>query len=241
MRVRLLRSRLAIGVVGVVLGATIAGAASYALGQTAATDVYYACATSKAAIRPATIKLNVTPACRSTETLVSWNAQGPQGMPGSDADAASIARLGVPGSVGVKCPPESPPWGFSGPVRSSCGAPPPDASAFALPLDRSDYPANATIRFTGALGAQAAPPGAAPMEVCIQLYDSVLDASVSGTEACLSDSADDAYAYSTNSFDLGPLDLPSGDHRYAVQYRIDQTPFTGATGGIYNAVLVVDW
>ncbi len=47
-------------------------------------DVYFGCfknTTNK--VRPSSVLVNSTPACKSTETLRSWNEQGPQGPAGT--------------------------------------------------------------------------------------------------------------------------------------------------------------
>ncbi len=61
----------------------LALASSVGLGATAYADVYFGCsknATSK--IRPSSVMVDATPACKSTETLRSWNETGPQGPQG---------------------------------------------------------------------------------------------------------------------------------------------------------------
>jgi hypothetical protein len=68
-----------------VLVALLAGSAYPAL----AGDVFYGCSKdSKSKVRASSIRVNMTPVCRSTETLRTWNETGPQGPAGpSDAFA----------------------------------------------------------------------------------------------------------------------------------------------------------
>src|ERR1043165_4728327 len=63
--------------IGVAVGIMSLGAGS------AHADTFYACfknTTQK--VRPSSILLNATPACKATETLRSWNEEGPQGPQG---------------------------------------------------------------------------------------------------------------------------------------------------------------
>jgi hypothetical protein len=53
------------------------------VGSVQAADVYFGCfkvTTNK--VRPGSILVNQTPACKANETLRSWDAQGPQGQQG---------------------------------------------------------------------------------------------------------------------------------------------------------------
>ena len=58
---------------------------AWTLGGTArAADVYNACFKStNNRVRNSSILLNATPICKSTETLHTWNEEGPQGQPGA--------------------------------------------------------------------------------------------------------------------------------------------------------------
>jgi hypothetical protein len=67
-----------------------------ALGSSAqAQNVYSACfKISKNKIRPGSMLVNATPICKSTEQLVTWNEEGPQG-PSGTANCAPEEFLGT--------------------------------------------------------------------------------------------------------------------------------------------------
>lgn len=72
-------------VIGGILGALIVGGVAFAYVvptiDPSPTDRYYACVSSAGKVKPATMKLNVQPSgcSNATDTIRSWNAQGPQG------------------------------------------------------------------------------------------------------------------------------------------------------------------
>ncbi len=76
---------------------------SVAVANGGAGDVFYACLTNGGAIGK--VSTEGPPDCKGATTLVSWNSEGPQGLPGAD---------GVPGSVG---PPGSPGAGIGDDLR----------------------------------------------------------------------------------------------------------------------------
>jgi hypothetical protein len=64
----------------------ITTAATLASGVTTAqaADVYFGCfKNTTGKVRPSSVLVNTTPACKSTETLRSWNEQGPEGPQGA--------------------------------------------------------------------------------------------------------------------------------------------------------------
>jgi hypothetical protein len=65
---------------------------------TLAGDVFYGCSKdAKSKVRASSIRVNMTPVCRSTETLRTWNETGQQGPAGpSDAFAAYGSDTPIP-------------------------------------------------------------------------------------------------------------------------------------------------
>ncbi len=107
MRSKLLRSRAVVVLFSVIVGATAVGSVSYELASAAGgpNPTFFGCASSAGAIRAASIHVGSPPTCKSTETLQSWDAQGPTGSQGP-VGQASIVRL-LPA---VQCPtPPGPP------------------------------------------------------------------------------------------------------------------------------------
>ena len=49
-------------------------------------DAFFACAKSNGEVKSSTIRQNSTPTCATGETVVSWNAEGPEGPPGPQGD-----------------------------------------------------------------------------------------------------------------------------------------------------------
>ena len=76
-------------IVGVIVGVLFAGGVAYAVTYLppTSTDRYYACVNSNGTVEYTTLRLNHKPspsACASrTDTIRSWNAQGPKGDPGA--------------------------------------------------------------------------------------------------------------------------------------------------------------
>lgn len=66
------RLQLAIAIVAVLM----AGAVGLAVAQSGGSgeDTFYACAKPNGKVRPATIRVNVEPTCKTNQTLVSWNS-----------------------------------------------------------------------------------------------------------------------------------------------------------------------
>jgi hypothetical protein len=82
--------------------AALALATAFALGASTAqaADTYYGCfkiTTNK--VRPSSVLVNAVPACKSNETLRSWNETGPQGPQGPAGVVGSCHPEEFPGTA----------------------------------------------------------------------------------------------------------------------------------------------
>ena len=83
------RRRITIVLAAAALTMAIGGAGYAIAANAAAATVFYGCSAADGSVK--LITAGTPPACKTTETLQSWNAQGPQGIPGEQ---------GIPGAQG---------------------------------------------------------------------------------------------------------------------------------------------
>ena len=127
--VRRLRSHVALVLGTVLVTATVVGGVSYAFASSDGTGTtFYGCAsTATGAIRAATIRAGQPPACKTTETLESWNAAGPQGPQGPQGQVGPVGPASVVNVTGgADCP--KPPQPPSNPANM-----PPSRAFLAIP------------------------------------------------------------------------------------------------------------
>lgn len=228
-------------IVGVIVGALLAGCYAYAVTSVPpnATDKYSACVSAAGVVRPDSVRLNspATTCPQQTDTIRSWNAQGPAGpagAAGSDALAATTARLPLHWEGFGSCA-NTTDWVTNAPVAVVCGQPS-SSAAFGLPLKFSDYPSAASARFTGVMEMQSG----GDSQGCVRIYDLDANAEVPGTTVCLDFPAHPA-APSHQPFDTGPVVLPAALHHYVVQSQVTYGPELGWGGRLFDTALVVDW
>jgi uncharacterized protein YjbI with pentapeptide repeats len=91
-------------IAGVIAGVLIAGGVAYAVTVVPpnSSDRYYACVRTNGVIRPDTLRLNKVPtSCPgSTDTVRSWNAQGPRGLAGATGTPGANGTTGATGATG---------------------------------------------------------------------------------------------------------------------------------------------
>ncbi len=117
----ILRSRFAVGVAALVIGAGAASAVTYAVADEPETpETFYACKTAAGKIRAGTIRTSTPPSCRTDrgETTVSWSSSG--GVSSIDDLVWMPCRVGDPaeglleidyevstGAMSLRCPPST--------------------------------------------------------------------------------------------------------------------------------------
>ncbi len=102
---KILKSKAFIAITAAVTTAAVVGGIAYAVTVVPPnpSDLYYACVSTAGVVKSSTIKLNVQPAScpAATDTVRSWNAQGPQGLQG---DPGGVGAQGDPGPQGAAAP-----------------------------------------------------------------------------------------------------------------------------------------
>jgi len=67
---------------------------------TGSSVTYQACLSSKGALSK--VSSSVTPSCPATSRIISWDSQGPAGVPGTNGTPGSNGAPGTPGAQGVQ-------------------------------------------------------------------------------------------------------------------------------------------
>jgi hypothetical protein len=90
--------------IGVIVGVFSAGGVAYAVTvvPSAPTDRWYACVNPMGKVNAGTLRLNVEPTGCGNDTVRSWSAQGPEGLPGPPGAAGPQGPQGAPGPAGLQ-------------------------------------------------------------------------------------------------------------------------------------------
>lgn len=97
---------------GALVGAVVSGAVVAAAAEPSGDETIHGCVNPSGSLRVVS-----APACRSNETLLSWNQRGPRGPQGPQGETGEQGPQGVPGSPGPTGPPgPSGPPGAQGPA-----------------------------------------------------------------------------------------------------------------------------
>ena len=117
-------------------GIAVAGA----VGTTPSSTVVYSACVQKSVGVPYNITINGTPKCLPHDTVITWNAQGPQGAQGAQGTQGPVGATGPKGATGSPGVPGTP--GSQGPTGAT-GAPGPSTIA-ALQGSPCTYGGNAS-------------------------------------------------------------------------------------------------
>lgn len=98
-RVVSFRRRIAVVLAAAAVTVAIGGAGYAIAANNAAASVFYGCSAADGSVK--LITAGTPPTCKPAETLQSWNAQGPQGLPGAQGPVGQASVVGFPHS---ECP-----------------------------------------------------------------------------------------------------------------------------------------
>jgi type VI protein secretion system component Hcp len=95
------RRRIAVVLAAAAVGVAVGGV-GYAIAANDAATVFYGCSAADGSVK--LITAGTAPTCKPGETLQSWNAQGPQGLPGEPGAQGPVGQASVVGFPHSDCP-----------------------------------------------------------------------------------------------------------------------------------------
>jgi len=95
------RRRIAVVLAAAAVGVALGGV-GYAIAANDAATVFYGCSAADGSVK--IITAGTAPTCKPGETLQSWNARGPQGLPGEPGAQGPVGQASVVGFPHSECP-----------------------------------------------------------------------------------------------------------------------------------------